>query len=302
MDLKDLFQRPARIGRYLLAIFLTGLFAAVWVTRAPAVVDLSDFSATARETDILVEWVTATELNNAGFFVHRSLSENGEYTVVSDLIEPTGDQFVGDEYEWPDTNVDVGVEYWYKLEAIDLQSGSEFYGPVSAIIGSPNPTSTTEPTATLTPTNTNTGTAHTTTTPATATRTSRPATQTSTATITRTSTARPTNTPPPAIPTITWTSTPSLAAATATRPAGSPTVTFIPIPSITFVVSLGDTGQEITAPSAEEQQVADLQSREEDQPRGSWFTPQRIIVIAAIGLVWALLGGWFFLSMRQLDV
>jgi hypothetical protein len=110
---------------------------------------------------IYLEWETATELNNAGFYIVRSTSENGTYTRITGFIPAEGDGVTGSVYFYFDLSVQNAVRYWYKLEAIDTNNNTEYHGPVSAQLGGPTPTNTaTGPTRTptLTPTSTRTAT------------------------------------------------------------------------------------------------------------------------------------------------
>jgi hypothetical protein len=129
---------------------------------ARAAVTLMYFVAEADEpTDsIYLEWETATELNNTGFFITRSDSENGNYTRITAFIPAEGDGITGSLYFYFDLAVQPNVRYWYKLESVDVNNNSEFYGPVSAVLGGAIQTSTLGiPTATRTITVTPTKTA-----------------------------------------------------------------------------------------------------------------------------------------------
>jgi len=117
---------------------------------------LTSFTAIGDDEVVWIEWETASELDNAGFYVWRSLSEDGTYSRVSQFIPSEGDPLTGAFYEFEDTDVANGTRYWYKLETIDLSQNSAFYGPVSA---EPKPTKITwdfgygvQITDTLTPT------------------------------------------------------------------------------------------------------------------------------------------------------
>ena len=130
------------------------------VPPALAAVTLASFTAFGEDNVVWIEWETATELDNSGFYVWRSQSEDGAYNRISPLIPSEGDPLIGAFYEHEDRDVANGTRYWYKLETIDLGQASEFFGPISAIPGAPTPagtvTLTTIATHTLTPTATRT--------------------------------------------------------------------------------------------------------------------------------------------------
>ncbi|OAD24062.1 Na-Ca exchanger/integrin-beta4 domain protein, partial [Candidatus Thiomargarita nelsonii] len=89
-------------------------------------VTLNNFTATANESGILLEWQTATEFDNAGFHLWRATGEGwkyGDYSTVirltEQLIAAQGDFSV---YSYRDTEVESGITYYYGLEDIDGQS------------------------------------------------------------------------------------------------------------------------------------------------------------------------------------
>lgn len=132
--------------RIVLAILLS-LIVAIGlpvIGSARAAVTLIYFiaEADAPTNSIYLEWETATELNNAGFYITRSNLENGTYVRITDFIPAEGDGVTGSLYYFFDLNIQTGVRYWYKLEAVDTNNNSEFHGPISAQLGGPTPTST----------------------------------------------------------------------------------------------------------------------------------------------------------------
>ncbi|MER2600447.1 MAG: hypothetical protein ABTQ73_13085 [Caldilineales bacterium] len=70
---------------------------------------------------IIIRWSTETEVNTAGFNVYRALSEDGPWQQINTrLIPGSPDPVLGGSYVFTDTNVTVGVTYWYELEEIEL--------------------------------------------------------------------------------------------------------------------------------------------------------------------------------------
>jgi hypothetical protein len=124
-----------------------------------AAVNLRYFRAKAQETKITIEWGTATELDNAGFYVQRSNASNGTFQRISPFIYAQGDSLTGSDYDYDDLQVDVGITYWYRLESVDSSQRSSFNDPVSVGFKLPaltsTPTSTPTHTATITPTRSN---------------------------------------------------------------------------------------------------------------------------------------------------
>jgi hypothetical protein len=103
-------------------------------------IDLLSFTAkpSMEFSHIIIEWATASEIDNAGFNLWRSETKDGKYTRInSKLIAAKGGTIQEAEYSYTDNTAKVGVKYYYKLEDIDTSGNSTIHGPVPAII--PNP-------------------------------------------------------------------------------------------------------------------------------------------------------------------
>ncbi|MCI5178379.1 MAG: hypothetical protein D3911_03445 [Candidatus Electrothrix sp. AW3_4] len=92
-------------------------------------IGLRDFTVTMYDSSVLIEWKTDTEVDNAGFNIWRSETEDGEYIKITDSLIPA--QGSGYQYFFTDDTVTEGKRYYYKLEDIDLYGASTFHGPVS---------------------------------------------------------------------------------------------------------------------------------------------------------------------------
>ena len=141
----------------LLALFLPVIALAQY--RARAAVELVYFRASGVSNGVLLEWETASELDNLGFFVNRSLSRDSGYTQASAFIPTSGDPLLGGYYQYIDTNVALGTTYWYKLESVDIQSVPEMYEPPVSVMAGTGQTTTPTRTATVPASNQQTGTA-----------------------------------------------------------------------------------------------------------------------------------------------
>lgn len=99
----------------------------------PLAVVLASFDATARPTDILVTWESASEIDNLGFNLYRSESANGERIRLNgEMIPSQAPGGGGASYEWEDGTVSTPATYYYWLETVDLAGGTNMHGPVSA--------------------------------------------------------------------------------------------------------------------------------------------------------------------------
>ena len=223
---------PLKILRLFL---LVGVLALIPIV-VKASVTLVSFEVSEETGWARLEWETATEIDNAGFFVRRSATGGnlpGNYAQIpvvdvetnesTTLISAQGDSLLGAMYAYYDRDVAPGNAFYYLLEAVDFNSLSDFHGPITITLSGGNPTPTFTPTSTKSPTPTVVVT-----TSITPTITATP-TRTPTPTITRTPTRTPT--PPPTFPpfntvTPTRTQTPTLGPSPTNTP--SPTVTLTP--------------------------------------------------------------------------
>ena len=149
--LGDVWGVLRRVKALLLALF-TALMAVslVW-----AAVTLTGFDGEAStecsedvEVCITLKWETASETNNLGFRLWRSLTESGGYLDISGFIATLDD--AGAFYEHEDADVTPGITYYYKLQDLPADGNQNSYtDAISVIIPSP---STPVATPTLTPT------------------------------------------------------------------------------------------------------------------------------------------------------
>jgi len=297
----------ARGLSWLLAL---ALLASLSTKSALASVTLASFTVTAEDGQVRVKWVTATELDNAGFYVQRSTSENGTYGRVSSFILAQGDPLTGASYEYIDSDVTNGMQYWYKLEAIDLGQNAEFFGPIWAIPGEPTPTATQTFTATppRTPTQTATNASVNTLTPTTT------GTQGAAPTSTRTQvlptstsgTAYPAPTSAQLQPTLAPPTIPPQPTKADLTPLASPspivtgvltaTATLLPLPDITLTfpeggIVLKGRGTATSAPAA---------ARSSTTSSG-WSPVGGVLLISVVVLIWIILGVWFYMSFRHVE-
>lgn len=96
-------------------------------------ITLMNFKAYARSNRVIIEWETESEIDNGGFNLYRSESEDGNYIKINTLLIPAqGSHTQGASYEFIDKYVKNRKTYYYKLEDIDLNGTFTMHGPVSA--------------------------------------------------------------------------------------------------------------------------------------------------------------------------
>jgi hypothetical protein len=114
--------------------------------------------------EVYVEWETATEIDTAGFYVQRSLTNQADsYTRVSPFVPAEGDSVTGALYDWNDITTTLNTTYYYRLEEVPTDAAEPpiLYDPVSVVAGvtatqAPPTSSTATRTPTYTPTPTRT--------------------------------------------------------------------------------------------------------------------------------------------------
>ncbi|MDX9954246.1 MAG: GEVED domain-containing protein [Anaerolineae bacterium] len=105
-----------------------------FLPKDPTAVDLARFEAAAQAEGILLEWETASELDNLGFNLYRSTELNGDYIQLNAALIPAQNPgaVFGGIYTWVDEDVTPGVTYFYKLEDVDIYGVTTLHGPVQA--------------------------------------------------------------------------------------------------------------------------------------------------------------------------
>ncbi len=81
----------------------------------PLPVQLSQFSAQFVDGQAIISWTTESELDNAGFNILRSQSEQGPFVKVNPtLIQGAGTTGERNEYTWTDTTAKPNTFYYYR--------------------------------------------------------------------------------------------------------------------------------------------------------------------------------------------
>jgi len=75
---------------------------------------------TLKRVNIIVEWVTASELNTAGFNVYRSTSlTESPLKLNAQLIPSSSDPLTGASYQYTDRDLSPGTTYYYFVEEVE---------------------------------------------------------------------------------------------------------------------------------------------------------------------------------------
>ena len=87
----------------------------------PLPVELSQFSAKFVKDEVVINWTTESELDNAGFNIYRSTSRTKDFQRINTkLIQGAGTTGQRNTYQYIDKTAKLNVVYYYRLEDIDL--------------------------------------------------------------------------------------------------------------------------------------------------------------------------------------
>ncbi len=96
-------------------------------------VELTSFSAIYNKTDITLHWETATELNNKGFNVERSIDKNDWKSIA--FVKGNGNSTSPKEYSYIDNDLfSGGTKFQYRLKQIDYDGSFEYSDIVEVIV------------------------------------------------------------------------------------------------------------------------------------------------------------------------
>ena len=91
-------------------------------TGGPLPVSLSSFRPVRNDAGaVVIKWITASELNNAGFYILRSQQRNGEFKVINPkMIAGAGTTSERNIYTFTDTTANPNVVYYYQIEDVSF--------------------------------------------------------------------------------------------------------------------------------------------------------------------------------------
>ena len=97
----------------------------------PLPVNLSHFRAELSDAGVILKWITESEVDNAGFYIYRSETRDGEFKIVNPaLIQGAGTTGERNEYTWTDTIAKPNTVYYYRIEDVSHAGVREQLGTV----------------------------------------------------------------------------------------------------------------------------------------------------------------------------
>ncbi len=101
-------------------------------------VELSSFEVESVDGLVELKWVTASETNNAGFYIEYSDSEEGPFTRLnSEMISGLGTDNNGRDYAFTDEFGEVGEKRYYRLVDVDYNGNMMTHDVVSTTVTAP---------------------------------------------------------------------------------------------------------------------------------------------------------------------
>jgi len=97
-------------------------------------VEFTSFTSTADGSNVILNWSTATELNNFGFEVQRSIAGN-EFVTVG-FVNGHGTTAEAKTYRFVDANLSAG-SYTYRLKQVDYNGTFSYSDEVSVYVSGP---------------------------------------------------------------------------------------------------------------------------------------------------------------------
>lgn len=106
-----------------------------WFGNTPVPVELTSFTASVTpQGHAVLNWSTASEINNRGFEIERR-SADGQFATVG-FVEGYGTTTEEQNYTYVDRNINPGT-YYYRLKQIDFDGTFEYFGAVELDVTPP---------------------------------------------------------------------------------------------------------------------------------------------------------------------
>lgn len=99
-------------------------------------VELTSFTAQADEKEVVLRWITETELNNSGFSVERKDAESQSWNEIA-FVPGHGTTTERNTYVYNDNDVKMGV-YYYRLKQTDFDGTFEYSDAILVEVFSPS--------------------------------------------------------------------------------------------------------------------------------------------------------------------
>ncbi len=99
-------------------------------------VELTSFTVNSFDDYAELQWITATETNNAGFAIERTSNQTSEWSEIA-FVDGNGTSAHSNVYKYIDEELTVGT-YTYRLKQIDYDGSYSYSSEVEAVISAPD--------------------------------------------------------------------------------------------------------------------------------------------------------------------
>jgi len=98
----------------------------------PTAVELLNFTAKYEKKSVVLNWETASEMDNVGFNIYRARTIDGvKKKINTDLIQAANPGSPeGAVYSFTNTKVKQDKKYFYWLESVDINGNTSLHGPI----------------------------------------------------------------------------------------------------------------------------------------------------------------------------
>jgi len=97
-------------------------------------VELTSFTAIAKESEVLLNWTTATELNNSGFYIEKNSGGGFE---TAGFVPGFGTTTESRTYNFTDSDITAGI-FTYRLKQVDLDGTYEYSDEIEVEVFAPS--------------------------------------------------------------------------------------------------------------------------------------------------------------------
>lgn len=98
----------------------------------PLPIELISFNAAAQQNKVRLDWETATEKDNRGFYVERSVENAAAFATIG-WVPGAGTTNTAQRYTFFDSDAKPNFNYYYRLRQTDFD-GQEQYSPIRAVL------------------------------------------------------------------------------------------------------------------------------------------------------------------------
>ncbi len=110
-------------------------------------VALSLFQAHVKNEHVILQWRTESEVENVGFEVYRSVTENSGFVLLDSYrsnpqLKGQLNSSTARNYRFEDFSVTPGQTYYYKIADVDVKGQRTFHGPLKVLVTRENVEST----------------------------------------------------------------------------------------------------------------------------------------------------------------